>query len=144
GAPPRAFIGLARLLLAAGRPHEADRLLNGVGPEGRFDPVYWQAEAELGQARHLPTVEQIARGYTAFYAGDPWKAETIWIAALPKASDSEAQELYESIINSSFRRQDSSVSLPYAARAAARWPNSPKFLRKQGEILLGNNLLPQA
>lgn len=144
GAPPRAFIGLARLYLSNGQTSEADRLLNGVGSEGRFDPTYWQAEAELAHARQLPAVEQIARGYAAYNDGDPWKAEAIWIAALPKASDADARDLYESIINSSFRREDSQASLHYAAQATARWPNDPKFLRKQGEILLGNNLLPQA
>jgi tetratricopeptide (TPR) repeat protein len=144
GAPPQAFIGLARLLLSTGQVHEVDRLLSGVAPEGRFDPAYWQAEAELAHARHLPGVEQIARGYAALNAGDPWKAEAVWIAALPGASDADARALYEAIINSAFRRQDSDVSLHYAKAATTRWPNDPLFLRKYGEILLGNNQLPQA
>ncbi|HLV78994.1 MAG TPA: tetratricopeptide repeat protein, partial [Chthonomonadaceae bacterium] len=143
-APGSAAISAARLLAGEGQSGDAERRLRQVRKEDTETPAYWQAWNAIARDRKQPVQEAMTRGYAAFYGGDPWQAERIWQQALPAAKPDDAKELYAAIHNSAFRRHDMDVAARFADAAAARWPDDPYFLKRQAEVLLGQNRLSEA
>src|SRR5579871_3103572 len=141
---PRALIETAALLAQAGRLDEADTVLDHVQGDDRKLPAYWQTAALIARRRKHTTVEQISLGYSAYNAGDPWRAEAIWHSALAQASDDLARQIYVALSNSAARRQDAQTALSYAATAARRWPQDPDCLHQYANMLLAQNQLAEA
>jgi Flp pilus assembly protein TadD len=143
-APLEAFLGAAQLLTEAGRLPEAAAMLRHIGASDQKNPDYWQVQSLFSQRQKQPVIEQLARGYAAFYGGDPWQAEALWNAALPLAKGDDARELYADLLNSASLRQDPQTILHYANAAATRWPRDPYFLKRLADERLRQSMLPDA
>lgn len=143
-APPQAVIGMARLLTQEGRAPEAVKWLRTVTGDAKNSPAYWQVWVAISRQQKQSVQEALSRGYAAFHGGDPWQAEALWKATLPQASGEDARELYAALLSSASRRNDLQSSLNYANAALKRWPRDPFFLQQQAELLLSQNLLPEA
>src|SRR6185369_6183599 len=98
------------------------------------DPAYWEAWNQIARQDKQTLQEQITRGYAAYHGGDPWQAEALWRAALPQAQGEDARELYASLHNSAFRRQDMDAAFRTASEAVKRWPNDSYFQRRRAEL----------
>lgn len=142
--PPGVYTGAARILAQQGKLDAADRILDGIQGDDRKRPDYWEVAALIAQKRNHPTVAQIARGYEAYNNGDPWQAEAIWRAALPSSQGEFTRQIYMALYNSAARRQDAPAALNYAVEANRLWPRDPYFLKSRAEILLQQNVLPEA
>jgi putative thioredoxin len=67
---PRAAAGLARALILAGQPEEAEAVLAGLPPEKAKDPAVARARAAIALAREAQPVDDLA-GVRAEVAADP-------------------------------------------------------------------------
>lgn len=145
-APLSAATEGAVLLAARGKWTEAEALLARVADEGRESPHYWRAQTAIAQHAGRREAEALARGREAYYAGDPWKAEAIYQAAVgpPTLRSADARALFQALIDSAERRFDSRTALAHASQAVSRWPADPSFLRKQAELLLEQDRLAEA
>jgi tetratricopeptide (TPR) repeat protein len=143
-APGEAVLGLAELLARGGQAADAGALLRRVQGDDLKSPAYWRAALQVERSKGNAVAAALAEGYLNFYSGDPWQAEAIWKAALPKAKGDDARELYAALHNSAFKRQEPQAALRYATEAVQRWPSDPYFLKRRAEVLLGQNRMAEA
>lgn len=139
GAPGPATIALAKLLAEGGDLAGADSLLDQIQGEDRKLPVFWQVSSQIASKRGHQAVANVALGFAYYNEGDPWRAEEIWLSALPGAEDTIARQIYSALSNSAIRRADTDAALRYAEQAIKRWPGNADCNREYAEALLGQN-----